>query len=350
MNKKRLKATQAFTDSETIAALKSAVEDLASGRKKSNELEGIIAEARALAQGWKIKEPGGHRRPLLENFSNDKTFLLAALVVALRPYYERLEPILRLAPNEFEEASFVTRQLVLRQVAAAVATHSIAGLPKSTAKQKYELKRRLSFANRFRSIEYEFGSADEAGWRKQEAAFYTLPALDLGTPAGHQTLRTPASEPTCLDEIFAGQTVNMKRLEELFGSNRHRLSQVVHASRKPPYNYLEVVKIMDALLSEKPRKMRKKSRAGRPSRPPWLNDADLRTRVLSGIQARIEEIGYLLRSIQGREADLWKLTDRDLGFAEAVFKHFRGYAEWEKEIADRFLSIVHRHLPESGKK
>jgi hypothetical protein len=327
VNKKRLKATQAFTDSETIAALKSAVEDLASGRKKSNELEGIIAEAKALAQGWKIKEPGAHRRPLLENFSNDKTFLLAALVVALRPYYERLEPVLRLARNEFENASFVAGQRRLEEVAAYVAAHGIAGVPKPTAKQKHEVKRRFSFPSRLRSIEYEFGEV-EAERRKQGADLNNLPALDLGTPAGHQAPRVTASEPACLDDILVGQTVNMQRLEDLFFPiERHHLGKILEGVQKRRYDYLAVAKIMDSLLKKRPHMKRKRASSGRPPRKAWLNDADLRVRVLTGIEARIATIAAALRE-----------SNPDIA------------QRWQREIADRFLSIVHRHLPDSGKK
>jgi hypothetical protein len=70
VNKQRLKASQAFTDSETIAALKRVVEDprLAA---KIKQLEGIIAEE-GVGSGWKIKEPGGHRRPYLRTSQTTK--------------------------------------------------------------------------------------------------------------------------------------------------------------------------------------------------------------------------------------------------------------------------------------
>jgi hypothetical protein len=231
-------------------------------------------------------------------------------------------------------------------VAAYVAVHGILGIPKPTAKEKYEVKRRFSFSNRFRSIEYEFGGPAEGERGKQLAALPKLPLLDLGIPAGYhaQAPRTLDSKRTCLDEIFAGQAVNMQRLEGLFGTSRRRLSQVLRGSHKPPYNYLDVVKIMHALLSE-PRKRPKKSTAGRPSRPRWLNDAHLRTRVLSGIRARIKEIADLL---QLEEADLSKLTDRERRLVETVFKHFRDYAEWKKGIADRFLAVLCQPPPRLG--
>ena len=340
MNKK----TPAFTDPETIAALKSAAEDLVSDPKKRNELEGIFIEAKILARKWRNPK---NRRPLLGADPESNTnVLLAALVVALRPYYELLEPILRHAPNELDHASFVARMRLLDEVRPGLAAY-LAGLPRRTAKQKYEHKRRFSFSNRFRSIEYEFGRPPEAErWKQLAANLPPLPPLDLGTSTRYQVPRTLDSERTCLDDIFAGQTVNMQRLEELFGTHRHRLLQVIHDGHKPPYNYLDVLKILRALLNE-PRKSPKKSTAGRPARPRWLNDADLRTCVLSGIQARIKKIADLLPL---EEADLSKLTDRERGLVETVFERFRGYAEWEKEIMDPYLDVVRRHLPDSGKK
>jgi hypothetical protein len=69
--------------------------------------------------------------------------------------------------------------------------------------------------------------------------------------------------------------------------------------------------------------------------------------VLSGIQARIKGIADLL---QTEEADLSNLIDRELALGVTVFKHFRDYTEWEKEIASRFLAVVRQHLPDAGKK
>src|SRR5262249_23033319 len=131
-------------------------------------------------------------------------------------------------PNEFEHVSSVARTCELREVAAYVAVHGIPGVPKPTAKQKYEVRRRFSFSNRFGSIEYKFGDPTEAEWRKQLAALPKLPPLDLATPAGYQAPRTLDSESACLDDIFAGQTVNMQRLEDLFFPiERHHLGKIL---------------------------------------------------------------------------------------------------------------------------
>jgi hypothetical protein len=193
-------------------------------------------------------------------------------------------------------------------------------------KQKFEWKRLRWQRSFFNSIEYQFGGAAEA-----EKARYGLPY-----------------EPTCLDDMFAGSSVNMQRLEALFDMHRKRLAEALQNVQKRRYDHLAVVAIMGFLL-KKPRKKRKKSRPGRP-RKPWLDSLDLRTRVLSGIEARINGIAELLSSIVMEEFDLSKLTDRELALAGTVFEHFRGYAEWHEKIADPLLAVVHRHLSNSGKK
>jgi hypothetical protein len=78
------------------------------------------------------------------------------------------------------------------------------------------------------------------------------------------------------------------------------------------YDYRAVVAIMDTLLSEQRRKKRRRS--GRPPRMPWLNRPALRTRVLSGIETRINGLSL------------------------------------EEHIRAAFLTVVNRHLPDSGKK
>jgi hypothetical protein len=139
----------------------------------------------------------------------------------------------------------------------------------------------------------------------------------------------------CLDDIFAGENVNMLRLEDLFfGIERHRLAKLVSREDKKrrKYGHRVVVKTMEALLTEKPRKRRKRSTPGRPRQMPWLNDADLRARVLSGLEGRIMSIATELR-----EADL----------DQAGQDYVR---QWQEEIADPFLAMVRGHLSASGKK
>jgi hypothetical protein len=125
----------------------------------------------------------------------------------------------------------------------------------------------------------------------------------------------------------------MLRLEDLFGIECHRLAKLMSREDKKrrKYGHRVVVKIMDALLTE-PQKRRKRSTPGRPRRMPWLNDADLRTRVLRGIEERIMSIATELR-----EADL-----------DQVGQDY--VRQWQEEIADPFLARVRGHLSASGKK
>jgi hypothetical protein len=137
-------------------------------------------------------------------------------------------------------------------------------------------------------IEYEFGGDGEAKWRKSSLS---------GLPY----------QPSCLDDILRGSVgevkmqpsfrgppiaidtvTNMRRLQILFGIHRDRFPKELRGrsmGKMIVYDWRDVVKIMGALLSEP----RKRSLRGRP-RTLWLSDPDLRTRVLSGIEARINSI------------------------------------------------------------
>jgi hypothetical protein len=123
----------------------------------------------------------------------------------------------------------------------------------------------------------------------------------------------------CLDSIFAGNGVNMWRLQELFGIHRNRFPSKLPSPKKEHerkgrerlYDYCEVVEIMDALLGEKPTE-RKRPARGRPLRL-WLSDPDLRTRVLTGIGGRLNEISV------------------------------------PKDIKAAFVAVMHHHLPDSAK-
>jgi len=109
----------------------------------------------------------------------------------------------------------------------------------------------------------------------------------------------------------------MLRLEELFGIGRKRLAKLVdHEDKKRrKYDYRVVVKIMAALLApEKRPKKRKRLTPGRPGRLPWLNASDLRSRVLSEIEARINSLSV------------------------------------QEHIKASFLQVVDRYRPDSGKK
>jgi hypothetical protein len=163
---------------------------------------------------------------------------------------------------------------------------------KLTTREKSELKRRSRFSRDIRRIEYEFGGAGEAEHQKPLSPFYGFPY-----------------QPTCLDDIFAGGTVTMNDsegelfligypgriskpgLQSLFGVNRHRLGEILQGGmKKRRYNWRDFVNIMDSLLREEPREKCKEAKRGRPPQTPWLNDADLRTRVCSAIKARLKGV------------------------------------------------------------
>jgi hypothetical protein len=194
-------------------------------------------------------------------------------------------------------------------------------LPEPTPTQKFEWKRGgYRWSGGVGLIEYEFGGAGEAAWNQPFAPLFGLPY-----------------QPTCLDDIFAGKAVSVRSqfvivqvanpffqpgrykpgLQELFGMERHRLYRFlekipsVKKGRERLYDYRAVVKIMDALLKEEPAE-HKKSLRGK-TRRLWLGRADLRTRVLSGIAARINSL--------------------------SVSRH----------IARAFLNVVRQYLPDSGK-
>jgi hypothetical protein len=297
----------------TIAELFRAIEQLESSKKQPGE--GILADARELAAQWKVK-----KRPLFEGLlENNRLALLVALVVALRSSHQCLEKIRRYLPNELENLISATEHREFRALVSALS----GTLPEPSLNRKYERKRRRwqrSFSN---SIEYQFGGGLETEWKKQNLLF---------RPDYKSFL---SSRQDCLADIFAGQNVNMLRLEDLFfGIERHQLAKLLSGEDKKhrKYGHRVVVKIMDALLAKRPRKKRKRSTPGRPRRMPWLNDADLRVRVLTGIEAWIKSIASELR-----EADL----------DQAGQDYVR---QWQEEIADPFLAMVRGHLSALGKK
>ena len=191
-------------------------------------------------------------------------------------------------------------------------------------------------------IEYEFGGAGEAEWRK------SMPSGLSGDPP---------YQPICLDDIFRGgvgevetlpgcvgqpsttvsTVTNMQRLEALFGMHRNRFPQGLPHRKKGReilYDWLAVVKIMDALLSEKPTTREKGARGGS-QRKLWLNDPDdpgLRTRVLRGIEKRMNSIP----AGKHKAALLWSAR-----------QHI--FSVIPKHIKAEFLAVIHRHLPDSAK-
>jgi hypothetical protein len=288
--------------SKTIADLTDAIEKLVFGEKKVVELEGIIADAKVLVQQWKIREPSGHRRPLFDDTTPPRTLLLAALVVALRRDHKLVEQIQRHFPDELDDLTSKSSDAR----AWAIVSRWVHPPPPVKAWQKYERNRRRKWhRDFFRSIEYHFGGRFEADFRNQ----YLLVALS--NPPAYATMLSESQDR--LDDIFAGKTVNMHTLEELFGMDRHRLAKPLRGLESRRYTYVAVTTIMDFFLNQKPRIRRKKTTPGRSRREPWLNDTDLRMRVLRGIEARINS-----RSVPS-------------------------------DIASAFLAVIHRHLQESGK-
>jgi hypothetical protein len=138
---------------------------------------------------------------------------------------------------------------------------------------KYERKRRTYTWSDVGEIEREFGDARAAWWQTNPF----LAPLIAGPP------------PTCLDEIFAGDRVDMATLQELFGMHRNRFQSLKLRSFKDGtkrlYDYRAVVKIMRA-LSEKPGE---RKGPGRPLRT-WLSKPDLRARLFSRIEWRINYV------------------------------------------------------------
>jgi hypothetical protein len=265
VNKKRAMPARDRDLEKTIAGLFQAIDEL-----KSKKLVSIstLDLAKDLAQTWQ-SEFGNVGNPLL--------VLLAGLVVAQERRIEDLAK--RCIP--FGEAK------------------------KLTSKQQYDIGRRD--VPTVGEIEWEFGGVRPPG------------TSDMNDSA--MNCLKPPEPPTCLDDIFGGNAVNMQGLVRLFGRDRHPLSKIARVrtkqSQETLYDYRAVTAIMDVLLNEKPRK-RRRSTPGRPLREPWLTDPPpapdwrpintfwdcrhycrafrncarqlLRSRVLSGIERRIDSL------------------------------------------------------------
>ena len=291
-----------YTTVKLIADLKRAVEALVSGKMKPYELEGLRAEATALAAQWKITDPTGRRRPLFDHTANLTPLLLAALVVIFKRDHELVQLMRRHRPGELEKLISESSH----DDAVAIASAWAKAQPQPTAKQQSERKRRKWHRSVVNSIEYQFGGDLEANLRKR---------ILLLVMSNHQAYEKILFESqSCLDGLLAGRTVNMLTLEELFWMDRHRFAGALRGFQKRRFNYLAVTKIMHFLLKEKPRTKRKRATRGRPERVPWLSDPRLRVRVLREIEARINSLS----------------VGTDIGSA--------------------FLTVIRRHLPKSGKK
>jgi hypothetical protein len=301
-------------DTTVIADLKQAVKDLILRRKQPGE--GLMIEARQLAQQWKVRDTSNApERALFDGSSPNTTLLLAALVVLFRRDHELVKEIRRHLRNKSENRklsgeSFPNDPLVacLSRVESNI-----------TPKQAWERNRRRKH---FHLIEWEYGDDLKALFSKVrgfDIDIASYEGVDMRVRARvlcgrEERLKDPAI-PTCLDNIFRAGLVNMLRLEELFGRERHQFPKNlpnISKGRETFYDYRAVVTIMNALLTEKSRE--KSGKSGRPPRIPWLNDARLRMRVLSGIETRINSLSV------------------------------------QDHIKAAFLSVVGRHLPDSGKK
>jgi hypothetical protein len=124
----------------------------------------------------------------------------------------------------------------------------------------------------------------------------------------------------------------MRELLDLFWPlGRERLSKYVRglkSGRGVVYPSHEVVELMGALLSE-PLKERKQARGKAPRM--WLNDPadpELRTRVLSGIDAYLKSLA----------SELW----------EAFPDRAQEWQEWQTEIADPILKVLRPYLSDSA--
>jgi hypothetical protein len=292
VNKKRRNEQDGGDSEKTIADLFHAIEELKCGRAVSLE---TLHRARELAESWHSE---------FGKSSNSLVVLLAGLVVVQK--------------REIQSSVKLRQLFTFSQPEQNL-----------TSKQQYDIARR--YVPVVGNIEWEFGGVRPPG------------TSDMNDSA--MNCLKPPDPPTCLDDIFAGHSVNMQALVVLFGRERHLLATLarrrIKKGRETLYDYRTVTDTMDFLLSENPRKRKKRQR--RPSREPWLSDPPahewrpvnafwevrhycrslrssvrelLRTRVLTGIEARINSL------------------------SERVPKH----------IKSAFLAVIRHHLPDSGKK
>jgi hypothetical protein len=185
----------------------------------------------------------------------------------LEPFRRDWEQIHAHYPEQLENLRSASTWAEVKQLAKTGAIK----LPKPKAKKTWEYKRRGYNRDGIGEIERQFG-------RVSSSVPKVVPAI------------LPLIGPNCLDEMLRGGGVNMRRLQVLFGMHRDRFPKRLPRfvkGRERLYDYRAVVKIMDALLSQK---QSKRKRPGRPLRT-WLSKPDFRTRVLSGIEARINSGG-----------------------------------------------------------
>jgi hypothetical protein len=233
-------------------------------------------------------------KKLLSSFSdlpsNDELISLVELVGLQDQEIEYLEQFRR----EWERIEAYDPEqldhLSNRSLFAELRPYLESQLSKRKPKQKWEdSRRRYKSSKAVGLIEYEFGGAGEAEWRKHS------PCAGLGS----------RYEPTCLDKIFEGGAVKMHRsegpgLQDLFGMERHRFGNgllTIKKGREKGYDYRAVVKIMHRLLSEKPPESKRPRR--RKTTRLWLSDRSegmlgpngvVALRVLTGIAERSDRL------------------------------------------------------------
>jgi len=281
-------------DSDLVAQLTSAIQRFVLHRTPPEE--GTMIEARQLADRWKL---GG--QCLFDSSTPNLTVLLAAVVVLMKRDCEHLKLVRQYRSDELDKLIKESDEAEVEAIAAGWSTTQAS----LTARQQSERKRRKWNRDFRRSIEYQFGGGLQAD------DYCTLAVPIIGLDAYKKILQ---HQQTCLDTIFAGESVNMLRLEELFWMDRRRFAKAVRGLRTGRFNYLGVVKIMDFLLKEKRRAKSKRSKPGRSPRLPWLYDQAVRVRVLTEIEARMNTLPI------------------------------------ETEIASTFLAVIRSHLSPSGKK
>jgi hypothetical protein len=279
-------------DPELIAELISAVQRFVLHRIRPED--GILIEARQLAGRWKLAG-----QSVFGSSTQDLTLLLAGLIVAMRRDHEVFALIRQHRPEELDKLIRESSDAEIQTLTSEPPSTQ----PTLTAKQRYEIKRGKRNRAFTRSIEHQFGGGLEAqvDWQTR-----LLPLL--GPTAYKDKLRRSQ---TCLDHVFAGGSVNTLRLEELFWLDRHRFAEALRGFHKRQFNYVAVTKIMDFLLKEQ--RLTKRKKSGRPRRKPWLDDPQVRRRVLMGIEARINSLDI------------------------------------DSKIANAFLTVIRRHV-KSGKK
>ncbi len=190
-----------------------------------------------------------------------------------------------------------TWRAITKPIAGRVKREFAKRTPKQIwASQRRRYKHKARYGG---TIAYEFGGKAEAETQRLN-------------PYGSDLVQY---EPTCLDRIFVDGGLNMLSLEDLFGLNRGRFPKKLprlEQGYETLYGYQAVTMIMDWLLSERILE-RKPGRRGGSARKLWLDDPELRGRVLRAIETRSRSLSQ------------------------------------PKLIEKAFLTVTQRHLPSSAK-